>query len=174
MQQLTGKQKAFVQEYAIDSNGFRAAVAVGYAPISAKVSASRNITKDNVAHALREHREEYARGVKIKKDRLVDEWAVIAFSNMKGLFTVDANGHMCIKMLEDIDDALWPAIQEIKTFNLPDGGGMGFQLKLYNKTVALRNLGEMRGDYIDPVIDLPRQGNITININAVSANGHND
>ena len=44
---LTPKQTRFVQEYLVDGNGSAAAVRAGYSPVSAKVAASRMMTKDN-------------------------------------------------------------------------------------------------------------------------------
>lgn len=46
-QTLSAKQTRFVAEYLQDSNGAAAAVRAGYAPGSAKVTASRMLTKDN-------------------------------------------------------------------------------------------------------------------------------
>ena len=46
-QNLSAKQARFVSEFLIDSNGAAAAVRAGYAPGSAKVAASRMLTKDN-------------------------------------------------------------------------------------------------------------------------------
>lgn len=49
MQQVisTSKQTRFVQEFLVDANGAAAAVRAGYAPGSAKVAASRMLSKDN-------------------------------------------------------------------------------------------------------------------------------
>ena len=41
------KQSRFVREYAVDCNGAAAAVRAGYSPRSAKVTASRLLTKAN-------------------------------------------------------------------------------------------------------------------------------
>ena len=48
------KQSRFVREYAVDCNGAAAAVRAGYSPRSAKVTASRLLTKANVQRALRQ------------------------------------------------------------------------------------------------------------------------
>ena len=45
---LTHKQLSFVDEYLVDGNGARAAIAAGYRPAGARVRAHR-LTKDNVA-----------------------------------------------------------------------------------------------------------------------------
>ena len=43
----TAKQARFIEEYLVDANGAAAAVRAGYAPGSAKVAASRMLSKDN-------------------------------------------------------------------------------------------------------------------------------
>ena len=48
MEALTAKQKRFCEEYLIDYNGTRAAIAAGYSPDSAKEIASENLTKPNI------------------------------------------------------------------------------------------------------------------------------
>ena len=48
MPELTAKQHRFVDEYLVDGNGARAAVAAGYGLAGARVRAHR-LTKDNVA-----------------------------------------------------------------------------------------------------------------------------
>jgi hypothetical protein len=44
---LTTKQQRFINEYLVDANGAAAAARAGYATRSAKVAASRMLTKDN-------------------------------------------------------------------------------------------------------------------------------
>ena len=48
VRQSSAKQARFVREYAVDCNGAAAAVRAGYSPRSAKVTASRLLTKANV------------------------------------------------------------------------------------------------------------------------------
>jgi phage terminase small subunit len=49
---LTAKQTRFIDEFLVDSNGAAAAVRAGYAPGSAKVAASRMLTKDGTDRSL--------------------------------------------------------------------------------------------------------------------------
>lgn len=51
---LTGKKKRFFDEYIIDRNGARAAVAAGYAPGSAKQRAYKLLRDEDVAAAVKE------------------------------------------------------------------------------------------------------------------------
>jgi phage terminase small subunit len=49
---LTERQLAFVNEYAVDRNGTQAAIRAGYSKRSAKQTASRSLTKDDVRVAV--------------------------------------------------------------------------------------------------------------------------
>ncbi len=68
---MTPKQRRFVQEYAVDGNGAAAAVRAGYAPGSAKVTASRLLTRDNVRQALAVSQQRVARRLEITRDDVV-------------------------------------------------------------------------------------------------------
>ena len=71
------KQTRFVREYAVDCNGAAAAVRAGYSPRSAKVTASRLLTKANVQRALRQIQQavEDRFGVRLEPEvQLVGEW----------------------------------------------------------------------------------------------------
>jgi phosphoribosylaminoimidazole (AIR) synthetase len=49
---MTPKQRRFVDEYLVDGNGSRAAVAAGYGRAGARVAACRALANDNVQDAL--------------------------------------------------------------------------------------------------------------------------
>jgi len=49
---LKPKQQRFVEEYVIDWNGTQAAIRAGYSKTSAKVTASRLLTKANIKSAI--------------------------------------------------------------------------------------------------------------------------
>lgn len=53
-EELTVKQRRFVEEYCIDWNGTRAAIAAGYSEDTAAVIASENLIKPNIRKAIDE------------------------------------------------------------------------------------------------------------------------
>lgn len=63
--ELTEQQALFCLEYVKDFNGYHAAVRAGYAENSARMQASRLLTKDNVQHKVRKLIEERSSIVKI-------------------------------------------------------------------------------------------------------------
>lgn len=74
---LSPKQQRFVAEYLIDGNGTQAAIRAGYAEGSAKVTASRLLTKANIAAAVEAKRARIADRLEITAAGLVRDVAEI-------------------------------------------------------------------------------------------------
>jgi phage terminase small subunit len=70
---LTARQERFVAEYAVSRNGAAAARAAGYAHSSAKVTASRLLTKDNLQAALQARERELRRLLGTTRDQVLLE-----------------------------------------------------------------------------------------------------
>ena len=70
---LTSKQRAFVDEYIVCRNGAEAARRAGYGVLSARVTASRLLTKANIKAVLAIKEAELARKVDISKVTIVNE-----------------------------------------------------------------------------------------------------
>ena len=70
---LTPKQSAFVDEYIVCRNGAEAARRAGYGVLSARVTASRLLTKANIKAVLAIKEAELARKVDISKETIVNE-----------------------------------------------------------------------------------------------------
>lgn len=68
---LTLKQQRFVDEFALDHNASRAARAAGYAAASAKVTASRLLTKANVRAAVTVREQEAERDLRMTRERVL-------------------------------------------------------------------------------------------------------
>jgi len=81
---LSGKQARFVQEYALDHNGSAAAVRAGYAPRSARVTASQFLTKPNVRGAVQVLERQTVERLQVSRDRVLDGLqTAIAMARMK-------------------------------------------------------------------------------------------
>ena len=70
---LTSKQSAFINEYIVCRNGAEAARRAGYGVLSARVTASRLLTKANIKAVLAIKEAELARKVDISKVTIVNE-----------------------------------------------------------------------------------------------------
>ena len=73
MAALTAKIARFVDEYSIDGNGAAAAVRAGYAANSARVTASRLLTKANIQEALADRQQALAARFDLDRQRLANE-----------------------------------------------------------------------------------------------------
>lgn len=68
---LTPKQERFVGEYLIDLNGAAAAIRAGFAPRSAKVTASRLLTNVNLRCLIKQNRKLTAKKLEIQREDVV-------------------------------------------------------------------------------------------------------
>ena len=70
---MTERQKRFVLEYVLDQNGAAAATRAGFSEKSAKVTASRLLTKDNVRSAVRAQQAAVAAENRVSRDLVVGQ-----------------------------------------------------------------------------------------------------
>ena len=85
-QDLTPKQRRFVSEYLKDLNGTQAAIRAGYAPKSAKVIASRMLTKANLWAAVQRGQARDLSNTQITRHMLLVQQAANAFADRAGCF----------------------------------------------------------------------------------------
>lgn len=75
---LTCKQSRFVDEYLVDFNASRAAIAAGYSSFGAKVQGSRLLTNVNVRKLVELHQEATSKRLRITRDDVVKGLVVAA------------------------------------------------------------------------------------------------
>jgi phage terminase small subunit len=86
---LTAKQQRFVEAYTANPNGAQAAIRAGYSAKTARVIASENLRKPEVAAAIKKAntRRQVQENVRIEKLR--EELRRIAFADITGIFDQD-------------------------------------------------------------------------------------
>lgn len=89
---LTNKQAEFCRQYLIDFNGKQAAIRAGYSEKSAKVTSSRLLTNANVQQYLTSLQKPYLDNFHITQQRIMDELAIVAFSNIMDFIAFDEEG----------------------------------------------------------------------------------
>lgn len=77
----TPKQRRFVEEYVIDSNGTQAAIRAGYSPNSACEIASNLLVKPRIKRAVREKFALLSAHAQLTAERVKSELACMAFVN---------------------------------------------------------------------------------------------
>jgi phage terminase small subunit len=145
---LTPKQSRFVEEYVVDLNGKQAAVGAGYSAKSAEVQASRLLRNTAVQAALGQAMQARSRRTAVTADRVVTEFARLAFANMRDYWprpgeTID---------LHRLDRDLAAAIEEITIDEVVDAAGIlhrRTRLKLHDKKGALDSLARHLGLFVD-------------------------
>jgi hypothetical protein len=78
---LTERQRRFVDEYILDGNATQAAIRAGFKRNSASVQASRLIGNVKVALAIRQRRAAIAKRMEVSAERVIAEYAKIAFDD---------------------------------------------------------------------------------------------
>jgi phage terminase small subunit len=144
---LTEKERAFVAEYfRCGFNGTLAAIAAGYTKNknSAKVQASKLLTKSNVQAALAVKRAERNSKIQSEVVDIIAELEYIAFARMGRFAKVTERGSVRFTPTEKLEPEGWDAaIQSYTETTTEHGGSTG--LKMHDKLKALELLGKYRG-----------------------------
>ncbi|HEV3143991.1 MAG TPA: terminase small subunit [Gemmataceae bacterium] len=85
-QALNPKQQRFVDEYVIDCNATQAAIRAGYSHNSAGSIGEENLKKPEIKKAIAEARAAQRQRTHITADRVLEEYAALAFSNIDQIF----------------------------------------------------------------------------------------
>jgi phage terminase small subunit len=158
--QLTPLQLRFVDEYLIDLNAKQAAIRAGYASKGAAVQGFRLLTNANVAVAIQARQVDRSKRTDITQDRVLQEFAKIAFGDVRGLF--DAAGNLRQPHELSDDDAARVASIEVVTKSIGDGAvEYVHKIRAWDKIAALTQLGRHLGMFKD---GLDLCGGLTINI----------
>lgn len=139
---LTPKQARFVLEYTKDFNGTQAAMRAGYSQKTASIQAFDLLRKPNVQEAVQKSCQKTAAKLEITRERLIAEYAKLAFSNM-GEFAKWNADRVDLIDSETLTPDQTAAVAEIGQTVTKDGGSIRF--KLHDKKGALDSLAKMCG-----------------------------
>jgi phage terminase small subunit len=153
---LTPKQLRFVEEYLIDLNATQAAIRSGYSEKTAKVIGAENLTKPDIAAAIKAAQAARSQRTQITADMVVQELARIGFSNMRSFTKFGPDG-VTLKDIDDLDEDAARCIAEVSETKTKDGGSIKF--KLHDKKGALDSLGRHLGIFVDKT---EHSGSVTV------------
>ena len=142
---LTVKQRMFVEEYLIDLNATQAAIRAGYSAKTADQQGSRMLANVKVQQVIAEHMAERSRRTGVNQDRVVLELAKIAFVRMTDV--VDSNGR--IRQDASADDLSCIESIKYKESDNESGGSVEREVKVASKLKALELLGKHLGMWND-------------------------
>lgn len=164
---MTDAQKKFCDEYLKHLNATEA-YKVAYPKCkkedSARKAGSRLLTKVDIKNYIDEQMKDREERTKVTQDRVIKEFAKIAFLNPKNLFDDDG----CLKDISKIDDETAGAIAGIEVFEEYQGYGEDREyigrtkkIKIADKVKALENLGRHLGMFKDKLEISRPTGEIT-------------
>jgi len=138
------RQSSFVALYLRDGNAARAARDAGYSQANARSQGARLLRQREVRAAIAAARAALADKLAISTERIVAEYARIAFADMRRLF--DANGNLLHPRFMDDDTA--SAIAEVE-ISKRSGGETLHKIKRVDKKGALDSLARALGLFRD-------------------------
>lgn len=165
MGKITAKQQRFVDEYLIDLNATQAAIRAGYSRKTANRIAAENLTKPVIANLIAKRQQDRSVRTKITQDRVLQEYARIAFFDPRKLFDDDGNP----KNITEIDDDTAAAIAGMDVQEICESGDSQrviSRLKKYkiaDKKGALDSVAKHLGMFTDKV-DLKGDLNFEIKV----------
>ena len=139
---MTPKQARFVKEYLIDLNATQAAIRAGYAPANANVEGSRLLANANIRDAIASAQAARCQRLEITADRVVQEYARVAFANMGDYLTFGPDGPV-VRDLATLTPGQCAAIREVAQAHT--GSGNGVRIRLHDKLAALAALARHLG-----------------------------
>ena len=86
---MNARQQQFVEEYLIDPNATQAAIRAGYSRKTARSIGQENLTKPDIAAAVKQAQDARAERTRITADMVVQELALHAFGRMGDFYARD-------------------------------------------------------------------------------------
>jgi phage terminase small subunit len=155
---LSPKERAFCREYVTLREGQAAATKAGYSAKTARSKASQLLTKVNIKQEIARLNSKLEEKSLITKQRVLDELALVGFSDMADCITVGSEGQVQVKTFEEMPKGASRAISRIKEKrsirqSQDEKADMIIDLQLeyghHNKVDALKEIAKMNGYYPD-------------------------
>ncbi len=144
---LTPKQKKFVREYLKDLNASQAAIRAGYSPKTARFQASTLLTKPNIQDFIAAEQQKLADDLEVTPERIVAEYAKLAFRDFGELGIWDKKGRLTVKASDTLPQKVLAAIKKVTRRKNKDGDFL--ILEFYDKKAALDSISKILGLFIE-------------------------
>ena len=139
------KEEIFCYRYALHNNGAKAAREAGYAEDSARVTATKILSKPYILEKIDEIKKENFKKLDISGERVLIEIAKLAFVNPQDFYNSDGT----LKPVNEIEINEAACIQSLEIEEITFGRGKNkksvgrnTKMKLYSKLNALKLLGD--------------------------------
>lgn len=146
---LTARQAAFVREYLVDLNATQAAIRAGYSKNRAGEIGYQLLQKTTIQAAIKEEMDKRAERTEITADKVLKEFAKLAFFDPRNLFD-DKGNPKDITELDENTAAALSGLDVVQEYD-PDTGVTSYtkKYKLASKQSALDSLGRHLGMFLD-------------------------
>lgn len=145
---LTPKQKRFCEEFIKDCNATQAYLRAGYKTTesAARANAVRLIANDNVQAYIQQLQKARSQRTEIDADRVLKEYARIAFSNVTDVLSFDGGG-VTIKDSKDLSQDVTAALDSIEcvTIDSEASSRTSVKVKMHSKLSALGAIAKLIG-----------------------------
>lgn len=159
---LTEQKKRFADRYFDTLKGTQSAIYAGYSEATAGQIAHNLLQEPEVEEYLSSLKAEYMEKEGISKQRVLDEYRKIAFSDVRNILTVDGG----LKTVDEFDDDTAGSIASIESFDeFSKGGerlGTNRKIKLHDKLRALEALSKHLGLFEKDNDQKKNQATVTI------------
>lgn len=142
---LNPKQKTFCAEYLIDLNCTKAAERAKYSKKTARSIGQRLLTNVDVQKEIQRLMKEREKRTEITQDRVLEELAILGYSNIKDYIAASTKGFIVFKDMDKITEKEARAIESIKV-NVKEGR---IEFKLHSKTKTIEMIGRHLGMFVD-------------------------
>ncbi len=139
---LLPRQRMFVEEYLVDLNPGQAAIRAGYKSKYPSVCGGGLLLRPVIRDAVRKAMDERVKRTQVDADRVLREFARIAFADIRSFAEWDKNKGLTVKSLDQLSDDEAAAIAEVK-----DGPTGEKKIKLHDKRKALESIARHLGLY---------------------------
>jgi phage terminase small subunit len=151
---LNAQQERFAQEYLVDLNITQAAIRAGYSKKTAHVQGSRLLIHAKVAEYIAKNRNRLADKLEITQERVLAEYAKIAFFDPSKVFKSTESGDPYIDMSQATPDE-WAAVASVQSDQYAEGKGEDgrtvkkSKITLHDKKGALDSIARHLGMFKD-------------------------
>lgn len=140
------QHEEFCQQWIIEFNGAKAARDSGYSAKTARVQASQLLTKPNIQARIAELLKNRSERTQITQDMVVQELALLGFSDFTDYAKFIKNEGLIMQSTEDVKGirpGATRAIKSMKQVDTKEGGSIS--IKLHSKERPLELLGKHLG-----------------------------
>lgn len=148
--EMTDKQRRFVEEYLVDLNATQAAIRAGYSEKTAGQIGDENLKKPEIKQAIQARRKELSEKVEITQERVLKEYARLAFLDPRKLFD-NTGAPLPIQELDDDTAAAIVGLDVVQVGNSDVGIGDILKYKLADKKGALDSVAKHLGMFTEKV-----------------------